>query len=274
MTTGYVNGKFVDINSPTIIASDIGFLRGYGVYEGITSYNGKVFHLKDHYERLQKSAGFLNIPVQISFDELEVVLQKLIADNGFARTNFRLILTGGLSVEGIGFEKNTSTLAIIPQEHHSLTADAYKKGVSVMLDDFQREAAGYKTLNYIEAVRLQEKRKAKGAAEIIYHHNGKLLEASTSNVFIVKNNVVITPKENILEGITRKIVLELARKAGYAVEERDVSMEEFFAADEVFITASFKEIVPVVKADDTIVGGGVPGPITKALTEEFKKLTH
>jgi branched-chain amino acid aminotransferase len=274
MTTGYVNGKYIDIDSPTILATDIGFLRGYGVYEGITSYNSVPYHLKEHYERLLKSAGFLNIKVPVSLDELDSILRELIAKNNFTRTDFRLILTGGASIEGIGFESMTPTIAIIPQNHHSLSSEAYEKGVSIILDDFQREAAGYKTLNYINAVRLQEKRKQAGAAEIIYHHVGKLLEASTSNVFIVKNNIVITPKENILEGITRKVVMELAKELGYTVEERAVSMDEFSFADEVFMTASFKEIVPVVKADENTVGGGHPGPVTKAFMDAFLKHTQ
>ena len=274
MTTGFVNGKYVDIDSPTIVAGDIGFLRGYGVYEGITSYNGHPFHLKDHYERLQKSAGFLHINVPVSLEELDAILRELISKNNFPRTDFRLILTGGVSVEGIGFEKSSSTLAIIPQKHHDLPAEAYEHGVSVILDDFQRDCAEYKTLNYINAVRLQESRKEKSATEIIYHHEDKLLEASTSNVFIVKDKVVITPKDNILEGITRKLVLKLAKGVGLSVQEREVSMDEFYSADEVFITASFKEIVPVVKADDKMIGGGKVGPVTKTLIEAFKTFTQ
>ncbi len=272
MAIAFVNGEFVDTASPSIKPMDIGLLRGYGVYEGITSYGGKIFRLKDHYDRLLQSAGFLKIAIPFSLEEVENILLELIKRNGFPRTDFRLVLTGGETVHGIDFIKSQNTFVVIAEEHNGLPESAYEEGVSVLPSEFQREFAKYKTLNYIHAVRLQDKCREAGATEILYHHNKLALEASTSNVFAVVRGSLITPKENILYGITRKVVLELAEKAGMRVEERDLPMEELLSADEVFITSSFKEVVPVVKVGEgRTIAGGRPGEKTQEIARLFRE---
>ena len=133
-----------------------------------------------------------------------------------------------------------------------------------------RQFMSYKTTNYIQAVLLQKERKEAGALEILYSFGGRVLECSTSNFFIVKNGRLITPKDDILLGITRKVTIDLARPS-IKIEERPLGIEETFAADEAFLTSSFKEIVPVVAIDGKKIGGGKVGPITKKLMGSFHR---
>jgi branched-subunit amino acid aminotransferase/4-amino-4-deoxychorismate lyase len=139
--------------------------------------------------------------------------------------------------------------------------------------DFRRELAEIKSINYIEAVLLQKRRKELGALEMVYVKDGVVYECLGSNIFIVKNGRLITPKDSIVYGITRKVVLDLAREY-FPVEERPVSAEEMFSADEVFITGSFKEVVPVVRIDDKGIGNGAVGPICARIIELFSEFTR
>jgi len=127
----------------------------------------------------------------------------------------------------------------------------------------------YKTIHYISAVAYQKARKAAGALEVLYVSKGNVLECATSNFGIIKNGTVIMPKDGILHGVTRTVTLELARAANYPVEERAVSLDELLAADEAFITSSFKDIVPVVRIDNATIANGKPGPITQDLMARF-----
>ena len=145
----------------------------------------------------------------------------------------------------------------------------YERGAPIITYEHQRFLPEYKTINYITAVMLQPKRKAAEAVEILFVSKGEVLECGGSNIFIVKDGGVATPKENILAGITRKVVINLAGDATYPLEERRVSVEELTTADEIFITSSFKDIVPIVKIDDRAEGGGAVGPVTKDLMRRF-----
>lgn len=133
-----------------------------------------------------------------------------------------------------------------------------------------RELPEYKTSNYIRATNLQNWRKEEKAIEVLFVYDGEILECATSNIFIIKNKTLITPNENILKGITRKVVLELA-DGKYKIEERPVGEDELKTSDEIFITSSFKDIVPIVKVDDFEVGNGKVGEITKDLMARFKE---
>ena len=130
-----------------------------------------------------------------------------------------------------------------------------------------------KTVDYITAVILQKKRAAEGAIEILYTNGSRVLECATSNVFIVKDGAVRTPDADMLHGITRKVALELARES-YPVEERAVSVDELFDADEAFITSSFKDIVPIISIDERTIGNGMPGRVTRNLMERFAKYAN
>jgi branched-chain amino acid aminotransferase len=270
----FLNGEIVLLSDAKISVEDIGLLRGYGIYDGLAAFGGKPFHFADHWNRFLSGAHILNLNVPVTEEKAEKVIEELAVKNGFiTRANVRIILTGGKTLEGIDYDFEKPTFYILVEEWESLPLDFYKKGARLITYKHMRELPETKTTNYIRAVNLQNWRKEEKAVEILYIDDGEVLECSTSNVFIVKDNKVITPAENILKGITRKVVLEIAN-GKYGIEERILEEGELMTADEVFITSSFKDIVPVVKIDDYDVGGGQIGPVTKYLMGEFAKVTN
>lgn len=270
----FLNGKILPLDEAKVSVLDIGLLRGYSIYDGLAAFNGKVFHFADHWNRFLSGAHILNLNVPITEEKAERITEELIAKNGFInRANIRLILTGGKTIAGIEYDFENPTFYIIVEKWEPLPKEFYTDGAKLITYRHMRELPEYKTTNYIRAANLQDFRKTEKAVEILYTYDGEVLECATSNVFIVKNKTLITPAENILKGITRKVVLEIAT-GKYKIEERPVREEELKTADEIFITSSFKDIVPVVKIDDFEVAGGQVGPITKYLIGEFAKITN
>jgi branched-chain amino acid aminotransferase len=269
----YLNGKILPVQDAMVSVYDIGLLRGYGIYEGITTYKNKPFRLADHLARFRSSAKALDLAIPSSDEEIEKAILSLVEKNGFERTNLRLILTGGNTIAGIEFDANKPTFYILAEEYKSLPSGMYTSGASLITHEHQRTLPEYKTINYITAVQVQKERKAQGAIEVLYVSNGKVLEAATSNIFIVKDGVVITPKNNVLAGITRKVVIGVAQKK-YKVAEREVTVDELFSADEAFLTASYKEIVPITTIDGKKIADGKVGEVTQLLMNDFKEYTE
>lgn len=266
----YVNGKILPHEKAVVRVDDIAISRGFGIYEGIATYMGQPFEFRAHYERLMRSAKVMGLRVPVSERELKSIILKLIEKNPFRHPLARVLLTGGTVLHGIDFDPRHPTLIVMLEETPILPKKIYSDGAKVIAHEYQRQVPEAKTVNYIMAVRLQARLRKARALEVIYTWKGKMLEASTSNVFIVRKGVVITPKKEVLGGITRQIVLKLARSA-YQVEERDVSVREMLTADEVFLTSSFKEIVPIAQ-----IGGkriGKPGKITHDLMQRFADYT-
>ena len=267
----YLDGKIKPLDEAKISVSDIGLLRGYGVYDGLAVMGGKVFRLADHWRRFTRGAEALNIKIPITEVALEKKIINLTEKSGLKdRANIRLILTGGETLEGIEYDFNKPTFFITAGQWKSLPNEYYEKGIKLMTYDYQREMPEIKTINYITAVRLQTLKKKEEATEILYVHKGMVLEGATSNIILVKDNTLITPVANVLEGVTRKVVEELI-SGDYKVEKRDIKEAELKSADEAFITSSFRDIVPVTKIDNFTVGNGQVGTITKEVMNRFAK---
>ncbi len=250
---------------------DIGLLRGYGIYDGLIAINGKPFRFADHWQRFVDGAHALNLNIPITEEVCKRKIMEIVEKSRLKdRAIIRIILTGGQIFEGIDYDFEHPTFYITAENFEFLPADIYKNGGKLITYPHMREISKHKTINYIQGVNLQNWRKEEKAVEILYTYDGEVLECATSNIFIVKNKVLITPVENILGGITRKVILELANKAGYKIEERMVYQDELKTADEIFITSSFKDIVPIVKIDDFEVANGQAGKITKDLITRFK----
>lgn len=249
---------------------DLGLLRAFGIYEGIAAVKGEPFHFHDHFARFEKSAKALGLTLPFSEDETLQAMREVVAHNaGVERATVRMILTGGEAEGGIVHVEGRETFYILAELAERLPEKIYAEGGSLITTEHQRAMPEYKTVDYITAVMLQPKRKAAGAVDILYVNQGEVLECGGSNIFIVKDGALVTPKERVLPGITRKVVLDLAGGV-YPTTERAVTLEELLAADEVFMTGSFKDIVPIVKIDSTVVGKGV-GPLTRDLMARFKK---
>lgn len=265
----YLNGKIISQNKASIMLDDLGILRGYGVFDFIRTYRGKPFFLKEHLARLKKSAGILNIKMPVSEKELTRVIKKLLLKNRNKESYVRIVLTGGRQTANPTF--NHPTLYILIEKLKECPKQLYKKGIKIIIHEHQRVFPEAKTLNYITAFQLTSWQRQNGGFEILYTSNGNVLEATTSNFFIIKKNHLITAKRNILFGITRNLIIKLAKKNKFVVEERDVKTKELKKCTEAFITATNKEIIPVVKIDNKTVGNGKVGKQTKKLIELFQE---
>ncbi len=250
---------------------DIGLLRGYGMYEALAVINTKPLHFSDHWQRLIRGAEALNIKVPVSAKLAEEIIIEIVKKSEFTtRASIRIVLTGGRVINGIEHNFDEPTFYMLAEEWKALPKENYEKGAKLITHEYKREMPKLKTTNYIMGASLQNFKNENGALEILYVNEGKVLECATSNIFLIKDNVLITPEEEVLEGITRKIVLKLAEQ-DYKVERREVSFQELKSADEVFITASFKDIVPVVKVDNFKIADGLVGKITRDLMGKFAK---
>ncbi len=270
----YLNGEMIPLAQAKISVGDLGVVRGFGIYEGIAAFSGEPFRFPDHWKRFEISANRLGLVIPHTKDEVETALRSLVAHNVTGtRANIRLILTGGEAENGIEHVPGRETFFATAEDAILLPAALYERGGHLISHEHQRFLPEVKTLNYITAVMLQKKRRDEDAIEILYTSNGHVLECATSNVFMVKDETIRTPAENILKGITRMVVLELAQGA-YSIEERVISIEEFLGADEVFITSSFKDIMPIVSVDARTIGTGAPGPVTRDLMTRFAAYTN
>ncbi len=271
MEVCYLNGAIVPLGEARVSVLDLGMLRGFGIYEGITAVNGEPFHFGAHFERFERSAAALGLTLPIALEPALEATREVLRQNGISagRASIRMLLTGGVAEGGLEHVAGRETFYIWATAAEPLPATLYEQGASLIRHEHQRFMPGFKTTNYITAVTLQDVRKAAGAIEVLYTADGLMLECATSNAFIVKDGHIITPHERILPGITRQATLQLAIEASYPIEERAVPLAELFAADEAFITSSFKDIVPVVSVDGQSIGTGAPGPITRDLMARY-----
>jgi len=271
----FLNGRIVPLSKASVSVQDIGVLRGFGLFEALRTYNRKPFHLKDHLARLKNASARFDVHIPFSDAKISQAIDTLVAKNvpKNKEANIRIILTGGQAFHTIEHDPKKPTFFILTEKFKPFLALYYQEGCALLVQEFQRQFPEYKTTNYIEAVSLQKKMKQVGALEILYVADGRVRECSTSNIFIVKRGVLITPRKKILEGITRKVVLEEAMRVHVRSKERDISVQELYEADEVFITSSFKEVVPVVKVGTRRIGSGTVGPITKRVMDLFRAAT-
>jgi branched-subunit amino acid aminotransferase/4-amino-4-deoxychorismate lyase len=267
----YINGKIASIEKPSVLINDIGILRGYGVFDFMRTYNGKIFQWEDHFKRFSNSAKLLGIKIPLGKDAVLKVINDLLKKNKCKEASLRLVLTGGPTEDGMTFKK--PTFAILIEDIHSFPKSCYQSGVKLITHEYERMLPQSKNTNYIWAIKLAQLKKKKGATEVLYTSAGKILEASTANLFIIKGATLITPKDGILKGITRKVVLKIAR-GHFKVEEREVKVSELDSATEAFITGTNKLVMPVVMVDNKKIGDGRVGENTKLLIEEFRKYTE
>lgn len=270
----YLNGEILPFNRISINPYDLGLLRGYGVFDVMRTQNGKPFLLDEHWQRLQNSAKEINLKVPVKKEEYQEKLQKLLKLNGFLNNSYkkaiiRTVLTGGLSKD-VFSPNNNETFLILIEDFKPLKKEIYQKGVALINCDFCRNLPKAKTTNYIEALKNYHKKIQHGAFEILYVKNDEILEASTSNIFLFKDNTLLTPKENILPGVTRGLVIKLAKKY-FKVKEKRISKRELKKATEAFLTATNKDIVPVVKIGSQKIGNGRVDKNTKFLMKLFSE---
>lgn len=266
----YLNGKILPFDKAFLNLDDLGALRGYGVFEVLKTENGKIFLFNEHFSRLKNSSEYLGIKLPLKKSEIEEIIKKLIIKNKIKQAAIRIVLTGGRSKDAMIFNSKTPTFYILVSEFKALSAKLFKNGVRLISVPYARDFSEFKTTNYIKAVKvINGRQKQEKFFEILYASNGKILEAATSNFFVFLGDKLITPEEGVLKGITRNLVLKLA-KNNFNIEERDLKIEELSRVSEAFISATNKDILPVVKIDDKTIGYGKVGENTKKLMKMFK----
>lgn len=268
-TYSYFNGKIKTLDKIGISPYDLGFIRGYGVFDVMRTQNSKPLLFDEHWQRFQNATKALNLKIPISENKYQGIVKKLFKLNNFPETLIRMILTGGISKDAFSLS-GRETFLILMEKFKPLSKEIYEKGVSAITLNFCRELPEVKTTNYLEAIRCQNLKNYHKAFEIIYIKNNEVLEASTSNIFIFKKNILITPKDKILSGITRNLVIKIAKNL-FQIKEGKISEKELFNASEIFLTATNKNIVPVVRIDDKRINNSKIGENTKILMNKLSE---
>lgn len=266
----YFNGHFIPENKAAISVYDLGLLRGFGVFDFMRAKRGRLLLTDAHMKRLFRSARLINLKVPLTKPQIIAAINKLLTLNKLHDAYIRIVLTGGITKDGATYDYDKPTFFILVQAIPPLVDKIYEQGVKLITAEYQRGFARAKTTNYLTKLSLQKRKEKARAYEILYIHNGNVLECSTCNFYIFKNNTLITAKDNILEGTRRGLVLKLARKK-FKVEERPYSLGELAKATEAFITSTTRDIVPVVRIDKKNVGRGLVGPNTKYLMDILNK---
>jgi len=273
MTIYYIDGEFLESEKAGISINDLIVLRGYGVFDFMRTYNRTPFMLREHISRLMNSAEQILLKVNQSEDEIfNAVMETIDKNSNLEEMNVRIICTGGISSDGVTPQGNGKLIVMITGAKVP-PKDWYTEGVKVISEMTERNIPVAKSTDYLSAIVAQRKASKEGAVEAIYtDRNRNIHEGTTTNIFFFKENRLITPDRGILPGITRSVILDLSKEI-FDIELRDISYDEIGNFDEAFISASNKEIVPVVSFDDIKIGTGKPGLNTVKLMKKFKDFT-
>ena len=273
----FLNDKLVDIDKATISVTDSGFLYGAGLFETMHSHNGVVFALTDHLDRLFASADVLSINNPYDREYIAEAINKVLLANKLTDARLRLTLTNGPMAESE--EQRKSTLLITATKFRPYPPEYYKKGVLVVLCPFKQNpidpASGRKTTSYFSRMIALNLAHQKRAAEAIWFTvDNRLAEGCISNVFLVKDSVLYTPPINtpVLPGVARKTVCLLAKQNSIKLTEKDLSIDDLYGADEIFLTNVIMQVMPIMKVENHTVGDGRVGDVTKKLQTSFDQL--
>ena len=276
----FLNDKIVKDTEGLLSTLDRGFLYGDGLFETLRAYEKKPFRLEDHVTRLSNSAQYFDIPFRYTSQQIQQIIEQLLAANNLQDAYIRMTLSRGLGVNGlISTGTCTPTFVIHAKPLTAYPESLYKTGVALITSHILRSTtcpiSCHKTLNFLTNYLIRREASEKGAHDaLILNTDNYIAECAVSNIFVVEKSIVITPssKANILPGITRKITLELCKEKGIHASEELFGLERVFGANEVFITNALMEIMPVLKIDGHAIGKPVPGAITKLLHDKYKSL--
>jgi len=278
--TVYINGLFTPLSNAKISILDRGFCYGDGLFETLRASNGKIFYIEQHIDRFFESMQQILIELPMTRLELTKVVQETLARNKYKNAIIRLLVTRGDTQSNIQIDsKNHPTLVINIRPYTPLPKAAYKKGIRIML--FQERAnlinglkRRLKSCNYLSNVLIKELSDRKNYMEgVVVDPDFGVTEGTTSNIFIVEQGQLKTPPLSpfVLAGITRQVVLEIARDQRIPFAEEQITADELICADEVFITNSCIEILPVTQVDSNLIGHKKPGILTRFIHDEFLK---
>jgi branched-chain amino acid aminotransferase len=278
----YLNGEFVPKEKAVVSVFDHGLLYGDGVFEGIRAYHGRVFKLGEHLDRLYDGARAISLKIPVSKDEMQEIVLETLRRNNLRDAYIRLVVTRGPGDLGLDPRKCPEAFVFCIAASIVLYPDElYEKGMSVISVSTRRNIPTaciprVKSLNYLNNIYAKMEANLAGMPEAIMLNNeGYVAEATGDNIFIVKKGVLITPPSSagILEGITRNTVMDIAREKGITVEEKMFTMYDVYTADEVFLTGTAAEVIPVINVDGRVIADGKPGKMTWELISAFHEIT-
>lgn len=278
----YVNGRYLRKEDASISIYDHGFLYGDGVYEAIRAYDGIVFKLREHIDRLYESAKSIKIEMPLAKDELGRIVVEVLKKNQLRNGYVRIVVSRGYGKMGVDPRNCPKPTLVVMAEPREPLFGEKVKGISAIISSLRRTPSWaldprIKTLNYLNNILAKIEAIDAGAEEaIMLNEQGYVAETSTENIFVVKNGVIATPHPSlgVLRGITRDVVIKLARELGYPIEERSITVHELFTADEVLVTGTAAEVVPIIKISGRIVGDGKVGPVFANIMKKFREIAH
>lgn len=267
----YLNNQILSFSEASIQLNDLGLLRGFGVFDYFKTHNGAPFYMEKHLARFENSVNRIGLELPFAASHIAEIIDELLfmREDKSSDCAFRLVFTAGNSENGISvgipnFFILTEDLAKVPAEH-------FERGIKVLAYNYVRQFADIKTTFYLPVLLQQKQMQTNNASDLLYHYQGKISECTRSNFFIFKDDILITPNEAILEGITRNIVLHMATKE-FEIQVREVFLEELQTATEAFKTGTTSQITPITQMDDLKIGNGNVGKNTKRLMEMWAKL--
>ena len=263
----FINDRFMKLEDAHLHISDLSIQRGYAAFDFLRTLDFKPLFIDDYLERFFRSIELLQLNTEFNKQQVKKIIHQLIEKNNLPVSGIRMMMTGGYSPGG--YEPATPNLVITQQPLQVPPTGNLKPGIKVITYEYQRDLPEIKSINYLVGVWLQQKVKEKNASDVLYYKNNLVTEFPRSNIFIVsKQGELITNEKNILEGITRKKVLELAADK-FPVRIKDITLDEIKNAAEVFMTSTTKRILPIIQVDETLINQGQVGQMTKALHTSF-----
>jgi branched-chain amino acid aminotransferase len=279
----WLDGELVDQADAKVSVFDHGMLYGDGVFEGIRVYNSKIFELEAHIKRLYDSAKAIRLDIAMSRSKLISAVEKTVKANGVVDGYIRLVITRGVGTLGLNpFVCENSSVIIIADNIQLYPEELYEKGMKVISATTVRNhplaiPPQVKSLNYLNNILAKIEALDYDVPEaIMYNHEGYVAEATGDNVFIVRDGVIFTPpvEAGSLEGITRSVVIRLAKEENLEVVEKNLTRYDLYVCDEFFLTGTAAEVIGIVEIDGRIIGDGKPGPVTKLLRKKFFNYAH
>jgi branched-chain amino acid aminotransferase len=276
----YVNGEYVLKDDAKVSVYDHGFLYGDGVFEGIRVYNGNVYRLDEHLQRLYESAQSIMLIIPHTKEELTNIIVETLQKNQYRDAYIRLVVSRGKGNLGLDpFTCGKPGVIVITEQLALFPKKLYETGLEIITVASRRNrpdvlSPKVKSLNYLNNILVKIEASLAGVSEaLMLNDQGYVAEGSADNVFIVKGNTIKTPPGYLgaLEGITRNAIVEIANELGYKMVEEPFTRHDVYVADEVFLTGTAAEVIAVVKVDGRVIGNGAPGEHTNKLLEAFRK---
>ena len=279
----WIDGKFVNKEDAKVSVYDHGLLYGDGVFEGIRAYCGKIFQCEQHMRRLYDSAKAIRLTIPYTIEEITQATNDTIKANNFQDCYVRLVVTRGVGALGLDPNRCARPSVIIIADTLQLyPREMYDNGMSVVTASVIRNhpnaiSPRIKSLNYLNNILAKIEAADAGVPEaIMLNHMGYVAECTADNIFVVREGAVSTPPayDGSLEGVTRGVIIQLAQAMFIPMAERRMERHDLYIADEVFLTGTGAEVIPVTKIDGRVIGNGKPGPVTKRLIERFHEFVR